>query len=304
MALLLLAMTQIDVSLQKVPIIGIELKTPAPQGALVAFLYVFFVYFLIAWFWRYRSERHEVLLPIRQLQSFMERVDAQFARLQKLEPPDPSGVAASASDARKRLDGYTQELDRAIVQHISGLDKALNKAQAFLSSAAGARGGDGDFPGEGPIARLTGEVRGFVQLLEDPNRALKHVPHEVRAYVKEVMDTLAEQRKILIDEIDEKGPKISEAAVVFRKEMSDLRKQIDGRAGALFWDREILGFYVPFVFSLLLLLFTVPQGIHDVAPVFNRIKQCTLSPEWACFYRNTTALPWYLRNLTPLVPSW
>lgn len=288
MALLLLAMTQIGVSLQKLPLLGIELRSAAPQGALLAFLYVFFAYFLVAWFWRYRAERHEVLLPLRQLQTFIDRVDAQFAGLQRLEPPDPSAVAASASDARKALDGYSQDLDGVLVRHMASLDQAMSKAQAFLSSPTIERP---ELRGEGPVNVQIAELRKFLQLLEDPNDRLKQVPSPVKTYVKEVMDFLEEQRKLLIDEIEEKGPKISEAAVVFRKEMSELRKQIYGRAGALFWDREILGFYVPFVFSLGLILFTVPQGVNDVAPVFSRIKQCTLSPEWACFYRNTTALP-------------
>lgn len=288
LALLVLAMTQIDVSLTKIPLVGIELRSPAPRGALLAFLYSFLLYFVFAWFWRYRAERAEALLPLKQLQSFINRIDAQVAGLEKLEPPDPSGAVSSASDARKRLDGYSSELDRMLRQHTSSLERLVKDAKSFLDAPVIARA---DLPQEGPVQSLRAELRSFLDFLQNPNLAVKHVPNEVRSYVQEVLDTLEEQRKALVQELEEKGPKISDAAVVFRKEMADFQRRIYRRAGALFWDREVLGFYVPFAFALGLAVFTVPQGISDLAPVIGRAKQCITTPEMSCFYRISSSAP-------------
>lgn len=56
-------------------------------------------------------------------------------------------------------------------------------------------------------------------------------------------------------EIEEKGPSVSRAVANFRKEISGIRHEMRQAATAMFWDREILGFYVPLIFSIAAVLY-------------------------------------------------
>ncbi|MGV1769309.1 hypothetical protein ACQZ6B_03950 [Agrobacterium vitis] len=87
LALVILAVTQLEINAAKIPLIGLEIVRPISKGVLVAFLYGFELYFLLAWFLRYQVDIRDLLGPTRAIESLMERLDEWALRMKEIEFP-------------------------------------------------------------------------------------------------------------------------------------------------------------------------------------------------------------------------
>ncbi|MBB3385713.1 hypothetical protein FHX12_004411 [Rhizobium sp. BK609] len=123
---------------------------------------------------------------------------------------------------------------------------------------------------------------GFFGPISADIKAGQSIYDEHRTLLQQLSENLNSTRSYIDDELQKKGPRIAEIAADFRKQASAISKDL--YRGKLFIsiERQILGFWIPFVFSISLLAYSVPQGVVDIKTSISKFMNCS---ECSFFHR-------------------
>ncbi|UDF29846.1 UNVERIFIED_ORG: hypothetical protein LHK14_00545 [Roseateles sp. XES5] len=282
LALILLAVTQTDVNLQKIPLVGVEIGHPVSTGVILAFLYAFYLYFQASWWFRYRIEISDLLGLRAPIDRMIGGLTALMNKVEFLRPPATAALENTVKEAIATAERGVLELSAAAASIresandvISTLANHAHMQQEAMDNPLVGRPSKNSLPGQDPIGRI-------ISAFDASANAGELNRHEHKRVIGEILDQVRVEVRQLLDDLDNKGPAIERHAAQYLTQTRDLRRRLYRSDLVISVDRQILGFWLPFVFCLAVVGFTLPQGIRDMrdsASTFLACETCSL------FYR-------------------
>ncbi|WP_312403734.1 hypothetical protein [Rhizobium sp.] len=283
MAIVILAATQLELNLSKLPILGIEFSKAIPKGPVLLFLYLFFGYFTAAWFVRYRREKLKLETERRKIDDLRLQMIEVIDQTRSSTVSFAANVEASAlvlQDNLRMLSSRHEEF----LPHLSSAAKAYQDTVHRLHAVVN----DG--------------VRNGVIDRKEPIIAEAYRPHAIEEKIKQIYGSFADFKHVVKDaekrvsvavrearaEMEAKGPAFERAVDKLRGLVEIHLRRLRNLRSSIFYDLEFLGFYTPLVFSITLVVYSLPQGIADAQPTLMRIQDCLIHPERECFFRPST----------------
>ncbi len=265
-SLLFFAFTHGPVSLEHVPVLGIEIKGGAPKGALLFFLFLFCAYFWIAWIFRYNVDRqNEVLdeIGLERFKTLVEGVPGKFETwlehdTENFVRPLNGTVDAMRSTLErlpdaKKIHGLWREI--SVETDPSDMPGAINKRREMLL---------------GEIPLLLDKVAQYEKDLDLRIESLTGTINRYRDSVLAIKDAVPERIKIM-EENTEK-----------------LRQDLRSMRSARVWDRYRFGFWIPFGFSTFLIgapLIELAYASYIAPPSLVEIYNCMVDAKAGCLTR-------------------
>ncbi|WP_428429555.1 hypothetical protein [Pararhizobium sp.] len=299
---IILAVTHLDMNLSKIPGFGIELAHGAPKATILAFLLLFFAYFLVVFVVKCLAEYRDVQLPAGILSSLEESLKDHVNRLHTL--PEPAHAEA--------LDVHVAQLHRAVDEYKQATFKRYEQFLAYLPERWAVTDGNRidavDFQHVlASIGKPMDEVAragvvNAVQAEVDRSKKLNDLNWEQEVIklnanaeahltsVREVIDRfqlnlnseIAQTQKDIAARAHDVKPILSAIQV----DIDKIRSETRNLARALTWDKIVFGFWVPLIFALLAVGFSVPQAIADMKPLGSSIAKCSSPLKENCWYRD------------------
>lgn len=299
LSVILLTATQLDLNLSKLPILGVEFAKPAPKGALLAFIYLFFAYFCCAWVVRYFAERGAIVFPRKKISAFLSNLDSSLEQANALAFPVARDLFQNLKEFERAAAEVRSEYNEHMLPQIRWYSDNYRRYGEFVHAFTKAE--ERGYLGANSISLpnfAIGEPRTHFNEIVEKMSILEGVLGEAVNEVK-----LAQ--RMTTEEINAKGPKFTDMISKFNDDMKQLKKQLRGLRSNMFFDMEIFGFFIPFLFSICLVFYSAFQGWVDAKPALLRFTDC-FPPSWECVLRSPKLLdaetlrlelPAELRNL-------
>ncbi|ASP64367.1 hypothetical protein [Sinorhizobium meliloti] len=256
LSLVLLAMTQLNVSLDKVPFLGLEVKPPLHnKSPLIAFLYVFAFYFMVAWYSRFRVEWAEVGLPARHLDDFVKNVRTQLDRVQSLDPLDATAITNCIHSLTIASKNFNDSRDAAIKTYISEMCKSVSNLKHIEDVIASSKNVTRDEyidNLERTVSRVLALLDGRANAFGDGLKSFAQISAEAIEEAKRVVSGF-EYR------ISQRSPELIKLAEAFDNKCRQYIEDATRIKHAITWDRLLLGFWIPFAFALAVLAYPIMQ---------------------------------------------
>ena len=128
MAVVLLAATQLELNLSKLPILGIEFTKSIPKGPVLLFLHIFFLYFASAWVVRYRREKFSIEAERRELDGLRDKMLAVIEETRGTTLAFAGDVFASSSVLQENVNTLR-------TRHGSFLSEVSAATEAYAQAA-------------------------------------------------------------------------------------------------------------------------------------------------------------------------
>jgi len=275
LSLLMVTITRMDLTLTKLPLLGVELSKAPPVSVIASVMILFFFYILIGWVLRYRVERAEALMPVRSVQSFLGEITDQLKAVEKMTPPDAAALKRGAVRVESALSHYMSVIDGDVRPAVQKLEASLVRLEELGSSL------------RSHIAVGDQEFDRWQNKLDEAKEVVARAPAIPTALVerlRETVDALSLEREKIEDELKGKSDRINETKEKFRTAITELRSELQSRSRAFFWEREVWGFWLPIIFVAVSVVVWLPQAIYDVAQLFSGLAECVSSLDGQCLF--------------------
>lgn len=112
--------------------------------------------------------------------------------------------------------------------------------------------------------------------------------HEHKRLIAQLLEQVGDQVRHLLAELDAKGPAIKKISTEYLEQARAIRSSLYRSNLVVSVDRQILGFWLPFVFCLAVVGFTLPQGVRDMRSSASTFLACDTC---SFFYRDVKPTP-------------
>lgn len=267
LSIILVAYTQLEVKLSKLPLIGLEFARPVPKGPLLAFLYLFFIYFLCAWAVRYQREKLELLSDRNKLNSLLESIQAGRSYAEGFSVSDAKALAITLDKVPKTLEDLRICAER--FNQLTSGDIQENLLPAHPGTV-------GETPPAEEMKKLIDRMR--FSAMETPAR-IREIEHHMSSISKDVTSSWE-------DRIESFHKTLKEWNSILIEHVNQLQKL----RTSIYQDLIVFGFYAPITLSFALFIYSLPQGIIDMRPAVTKLASCLENPQPECFMRAESSI--------------
>ncbi len=273
-SLILMAITQLTLNLNKVPLIGIDINSPAPRGAVALFVWGFVLYSLASWLAKFDVERFKKRRESEIYVSYVAQVGEQVQLLTSFRAPDASGLQGWL----KTIKEHAAAIDESIASLPAALSRLddLPKAQADIAALEDLKDSLGSHRVESRAMQAMQAIgRDVVKPINDARIAVESSKVNLANGITEAERLIA----LLRHQGEEMTEAISQAAKQPKKELEQALHLLDAEQRAIFRDRELFGFYIPFAASFVIFLVSTPQAYLDILEFVSNIRGFPLRPD-------------------------
>lgn len=262
LGLLFFAFTHVSVSLKRVPLLGVDIEGGAPKGTLLLFIFFFWLFFAVSWLVRYKADRAYERRNDDGIRLFLEQLAAVPSQTSLWNSGDPERLVSALSKALEELQKHNYGAPNA-----SDLSKALKFLTEHLPHENETSVVYDSYRREGldtleKMAKSQSGLHGLVQKnIADLDSAIQRITSEAEAARDVALDA--------VKAVNDTAKRISE-------ELTSMRS-------TAVWDRIRLGFYLPFLCTVALVVVSLPQATYEAAPVLGRLWGCATFQELNCF---------------------
>lgn len=295
MAIVIVAMTQLELNLSKLPILGIEFAKSVPKGPILIFLYLFFFYFALAWWVRYRREKLSLETERRRIAEMRQGMADVIEQTRGSALSFTGDVEASASILLENMSSVRSA-------HAAFMPELANAAAAYEGSVERLRKIVSDGLRSGQIGRQDSLIKDAFapspvgERVREVYGLFNHFSKLVEAAEERMNRALGEARA----EMQVKGPAFERAITDLRSTINDHIRRLRNLRTSIFYDLEFLGFYTPLAFSVLLAAYSLPQGYVDARPALAKFAACVAEPTAGrCWFRMPAQSPQVDLRQTP-----
>ena len=248
--------THLPMKLERLPILGIEFAPSLPLGSFTLPLLVTSVYFASAWYLRFRIERDEIERFVTEDNRFIEGVKTLRREVSEL-----------AVDYNGPVVGEVASLAAMVQEQSTQLQATIN---AIIASNPDI-GADsmGDF--QHIMAKTIDQHR------EMAGRLVEQLD-EMRVRLRDDLDKIEQQSKLATEVLPG-------ALMNFEAASQDFIRRTTSWRSTFVWDRKGLGFWIPFLASMVMIVWSAPQAALDARPIVARALACFSAPAPECILR-------------------
>lgn len=299
--MIILAMTHLEMNMSRVPALGIELSRSAPKATILAFLFMFYIYFVIVFFLKFLAEYNTIRIPIETIANLDKSLGRQMESLQlnslQVHYDDIAGYETQINNSLEKYKNETFErhdylrLDRNYRWEV--LDGDVIRVND-LKNALLAIGEQRDEKAK------TQAIKTIQDALTEA-RKLNNIDHEleikklddaanshlvgIRSVIDGFQNSLAQKTSQTLKDIATTANDVKPILAATQTEMEEIRKKTRSLAKALTWDKLVFGFWVPLIFAVVSVGLSVPQATADMKPFLTSVVKCFLPLDLRCWYR-------------------
>lgn len=289
-AVLIFAFTMHAPGLTGVPFV--PLAGPIPRSPVLALLLISFAYFVIVWCLRawieFRDEeklkdiQREMTAASKHIESTLEIAHQQMASFELKAMP-----RGWIEDLDKRI-----VLDPRSVRSILGYSQMLSdRYREQFTMVGGGTFNPKNPPGADKYLEFaTREIADWHAVVEAQGAEWQQEKLEHEAYIRAAIDKGKAEIDKAADEakatIAAYGPRLSAALAGVHEVYEASTKTLKSYRHAVGADKVVLGYYVPLIFALSLVLLSLPQAIADTREGRAFILSCVGNIDFNCLYRS------------------
>lgn len=265
-ALLFFAFTHASVSLEKVPVLGVEITGGTPKGPLLVFLLGFWFYFAGTWVLRWLTEPIDEIHEVLGLERIQGLIDGLPARLASPSEMDTEGPTKPLYAALEKFEATISKLPPP---------ETIHRELGIVSNPPP----KDDFEGTIEHKRrvIIDSFKYFGDQVAEATIALRTTADGLSsAIATHDLHLIATQKQL-----ESTQQAVPAGLAALEEQTIQIRRALKSVSSAWALYSFWLGFIIPFGFSLALVISSLPAFAHEAFLLFGgELKPCTSSLGW------------------------